>query len=75
MKWYLLLQEKIKNDDNVINISGLIDNKKLIGFISLFKHDTDEVKDLTPWYATMYVKKEYREKGYLKLLNDEIIKG
>lgn len=73
-EYILYKTEEIKNDDNIISILGLIDNKKLIGFISLFKHDTDEVKDLTPWYATMYVKKEYRGKGYSKLLNDEILK-
>ena len=36
--------------------------------------DGEERKDLTPWYATMYVKKEYRGKGYSKLLNDAILK-
>ena len=45
----------------------------MIGFISLFKYDGDERRDLTPWYATMYVKKEYRGKGYSKLLNDALI--
>ena len=51
----------------------LLDNNNLIGFISLFPYDSDEVKDLSPWYATMYVKKEYRGKGYSKILNDAII--
>ena len=32
-----------------------------------------ERKDLTPWYATMYVKEEYRGLGYSKLLNDAIL--
>lgn len=52
----------------------LIDDNKLIGFISLFPSDCEEEKDLTPWYATMYVKKEYRNKGYSKILNDAILK-
>ena len=52
----------------------LIYNNKLIGFISLFPSDCEEEKDLTPWYATMYVKKEYRNKGYSKILNDAILK-
>ena len=34
----------------------------------------DEYQELTPWYATMYVKKEYRKKGYSKILNDAILK-
>ncbi len=52
----------------------LLDKDKLVGFISLFPFDTDERKDLSPWYATIYVKEEYRGKGYSKLLNDAIIK-
>lgn len=52
----------------------LVDNNKLIGFISIFPSDCDEVKELMPWYATMYVKKEYRKKGYSKILNDAILK-
>ena len=30
--------------------------------------------DLTPWYATMFVKPEYRGMGYSKILNDAILK-
>lgn len=52
----------------------LIYNDKLIGFISIFPSDCDEEKDLTPWYSTMYVKKEYRNHGYSKILNDAILK-
>lgn len=69
-------KEKVKRilkEDKVISILGLLDNDKLIGFISLFKYDGDEMKNLTPWYATMYVKKEYRNKGYSKILNDAIL--
>ena len=69
------INKKIKNilsGENVISTLGLVENK-LIGFISLFKIDGDERTDLTPWYATMYVKKEYRNKGYSKILNNAII--
>lgn len=66
--------DNIKSGDKVISILGLVNEEELIGFISLFKYDGDERKDLTPWYATMYVKKEYRGKGYSKLLNQAIIK-
>ena len=34
----------------------LLDTDILIGFISIFPTDGDERKDLSPWYATMYVK-------------------
>ena len=61
-------------DDKLISVLGLIDNNKLIGFISLFKYDGEERQDLTPWYATMYVKKEYRGKGHSETLNDAILK-
>lgn len=70
------IKEKVKRileEDKVISILGLLNNDKLIGFISLFKYDGDEMKNLTPWYATMYVKKEYRNKEYSKILNDAIL--
>ncbi|MBR2786819.1 MAG: GNAT family N-acetyltransferase [Clostridia bacterium] len=60
--------------DKVISILGLVDNNNLIGFISLFKYDGEDRKDLTPWYATMYVKEKHRNRGYSKLLNDAILK-
>ena len=65
--------DKIKNDDNVITVLGLINNNELIGFISLFKNDELEYCNLTPWYATMYVKSIYRGKSYSKILNDAIL--
>lgn len=52
----------------------LLDDDKLVGFISMFETDGEERQDLKPWYATMYVKKEYRGKGYSKILNDAILK-
>ena len=51
----------------------LLDEDKLVGFISIFEIDGDERQDLTPWYATMYVKKEYRGRGLSKILNDAIL--
>lgn len=52
----------------------LVDNNELIGFISIFPKDCKEEKELAPWYATMYVKKEYRNNGYSQILNDAILK-
>lgn len=52
----------------------LLKNKELIGFISIFPNDCDECPGLTPWYATMYVKKKYRGKGYSKILNEALLK-
>ena len=45
-----------------------------MGFISIFPTDGSEFNNLTPWYATMYVKKEYRGFGYSKVLNNAILK-
>ena len=67
-------KEKILTGDKVISVLGLIDENNLVGFISLFKYDGDYHKDLTPWYATMYVKENYRGKGYSKELNKAILK-
>lgn len=67
--------EKIKSrldDENYCKLI-LLDEDKLVGFISIFPHDGDERIDLTPWYATMYVKDGYRGKGYSKILNDAIL--
>lgn len=67
--------EKIKsamNDKNYCKLI-LLFKKELVGFISIFPHDSDEREELTPWYATMYVKEEYRGMGYSKLLNEAIL--
>ena len=52
----------------------LVDNDELIGFISIFPEDCKEEKELTPWYATMYVKEKHRNHGYSRILNDAILK-
>lgn len=52
----------------------LLDDDKLIGFILIFPQDCDECPELSPWYATMYVKKEYRGQGYSPILNYAILK-
>lgn len=65
--------ESLLNADEICKLILLKDNE-LIGFISIFPHDCDELPELTPWYSTMYVKKEYRGNGYSKILNDAILK-
>ena len=61
-------------DDNDFCKLILTSNDKLIGFISIFPNDSDMYLNLAPWYATMYVKEEYRGKGYSKILNEAILK-
>ena len=51
----------------------LLNENELLGFISIFPHDSDNLPELTPWYSTMYVKKEYRGKGYSKILHEAIL--
>lgn len=62
-----------EQNNKIISVLILLDNDILIGFISLFKEDGEEKQDLSPWYATMYVKEQYRKKGYSKLLNNAIL--
>lgn len=64
----------INNFDNPLYCKlVLLDDDILIGFISIFPTDRDERQNLSPWYATMYVKKEFRGKGYSKILNNAIL--
>ena len=64
----------INNLDNPLYCKlVLLDDNNLIGFISIFPTDGDERTDLSPWYATMFVKEAYRGKGYSKILNDAIL--
>lgn len=62
-----------KDFEKIISVLILLDKDNLVGFISLFKTDGSEKQDLTPWYATMYVKSEYRKKGCSKILNEAIL--
>ena len=67
---------KIKNNMNKKYYRKLIlvNKNELIGFISIFEHDCKERENLYPWYATMFIKKEYRGNGYSRILNEEILK-
>ncbi len=73
------VNKKIEKVKKLINANDyckliLLDKNKLVGFISIFPNDCTEKEKLKPWYSTMYVKKEYRGKGYSKLLNTAILK-
>lgn len=64
----------INNFDNPLYCKLiLLDNDVLIGFISIFPTDGEERKDLSPWYATMFVKEDYRGNGFSKMLHNAII--
>ena len=77
-----IFKSKVKNKISLIksNLNNpkyckliLLDNETLVGFISIFPNDCDEKPELSPWYATMYVKEEYRKNGYSKILNNAIL--
>ena len=63
-----------KLEDNNYCKLILLDGDELIGFISIFEKDGEYRCDLSPWYATMFVKKEKRGNGYSKILNNAILK-
>lgn len=67
------INKLLDGDDNLISCLILVDEDKLVGFISLFKNACTERQDLTPWYATMYVKNIYRGNGYSRILNNAIL--
>ena len=68
------ISKMINNFDNPLYCKLiLLNDDTLIGFISIFPTDGEERKDLSPWYATMYVKEEFRGQGYSKILNNAIL--
>ena len=75
MEEYLAMkQEEVLNGDKFISILGLVEDNRLLGFIALFKYEDGQDRNLTPWYASMCVKREYRGNGYSKILNNAILK-
>lgn len=58
----------------IIFVLVLLDGDNLIGFVSLFNYDCEELLTLSPWYSTLYVKEEYRDLGYSKILTKELLK-
>lgn len=51
----------------------LVENNTLLGFVSLFENDCEKLKEYTPWYATLYVKEDFRGNHFSKILTDAII--
>ena len=62
-----------KVSKKICKIKENLDNPLFCKLISIFAHDCDERMHLSPRYATMYVKKEFRGTGYSKILNDAIL--
>ena len=51
----------------------MLKGKELVGFVSLFETDGEYHRELSPWFATFYIKEKYRNKGYSKILFQKLI--
>ena len=70
-EFYSLYLSYIKSD-GLPNIYALVDSDILIGMYEINEHDRIEV-DYAPFLANVFVKEEFRGKGYSRLLiNDSI---
>lgn len=59
--------EKLKKKANTRDLPILFvskDGDRLVGTAGLFKEDLDGREDLSPWLGGVYVKEEYRNKGF-----------
>lgn len=52
-------------------VVGLLNNE-LCGSAMLVPHDLEERRELTPWLAGVYVKPEFRSKGFASVLIERI---
>ena len=81
-KWFgeeksLSVEEIRKNyplDDNLPKIRVLIINDTLIGFYEINEKDNIDDEEYTPYLATVYVREEYRKRGYSTILINDAIK-
>ena len=49
----------------------LLNDNNLVGFYRIVNHDNDNTT-YTPWIANVYIKENYRNKGYGRILIDTI---
>ncbi|MCP4176296.1 MAG: GNAT family N-acetyltransferase [bacterium] len=61
-------------DKHPITIIAVNKKNECIGTVSLFENDLRTRKDLTPWLASLYVKKTYRNKSVARILINELLK-
>ena len=57
--------------ENDIAIIILLKDNDLVGFYRIVKHDKDNTI-YTPWIANIYIKEDYRNKGYGRILINSI---
>ena len=60
--------------DDLPKIRVLTINDTLIGFYEINEKDGIDTEEYTPYLATVYVKEEYRKKGYSTILINDAIK-
>ena len=53
---------------------ALYDNNNLIGFCVLKKDNLKKYPDITPWLSDVFILKEYRNKGYGRILIQNALK-
>jgi len=60
-------------DQKLPKLRALISNDTLVGFYEINEKDYVDEADYTPYLANVYIKEEYRKRGYSTLLiNDSI---
>ena len=67
------IERIITTGDEIITVVLMLKEEELVGFISLFVSDGKYHRELSPWFATFYIKEEYRKNGYSKILFQKLI--
>lgn len=65
-------KHSIKEDTIPMMFIALI-NKEAVGVVSLWNNDLTARQDLSPWMATLYIKRKYRNQGIGTILQKKSI--
>ena len=73
---YEIFKKKYQDsiDDKLPKIRALIINDTVIGFYEINEKDGIDDEEYTPYLANVYVKEEYRKRGYSTILINDSIK-
>mgnify|MGYP000706952887 CR=1 FL=1 len=70
--WKKRINNRLEKKTVPTTFVALIDGEA-VATASLIKHDMDTRKDLTPWLADVFVKKDYRKRGIASSLVKRVI--
>lgn len=70
--WKKRINNRLEKKAVPTTFVALIDGEA-VATASLIKHDMDTRKDLTPWLADVFVKKDYRKRGIASSLVKRVI--